>query len=177
MNPYNESVDTFSFALVLLCLASGDIGYVLKLKQQWITRTAYVLGWRPDIPAEIDFACPDLAKLISEMWDGDACKRPLMKQVVARLQACATVDLDDGICWPLPKNGHTSGDKGDAVQTVVSGTDKDAQIEALQATIRELRATQLATIRDLRATTEAAKAQLAMQQERIQALEQAAQYS
>ena len=133
---------------------------------RWITRTSYVLGWRPDIPDEINFACPDLAKLISEMWDGDACKRPSLKHVVVRLQACATVDLDGGVCLPLSNDSHTSGDENDAVQNL-SGTDKDAQSEAqLQATIRELRA-----------TAEAAKVQLAMQQGRIQALEQAAALS
>ena len=131
-----------------------------------ITTAAYKIGFRPAIPAQLDFVCPDLAKLISEMWDGDASKRPSLKQVVARLQACATVDLDDGACWPL--DGRTSSGEGDATQTV-SGTDKDAQIEALQATIRELRAStdaQQATIRELRTTTKE-------QQERIQALEQA----
>ena len=83
MQRYNESADTFSFALVLLCLAAGNIGYVRK-KGRMISRTAYASGWRPPIPGKLRERCPDLASLISEMWDGDFRKRPALKGVVPR---------------------------------------------------------------------------------------------
>jgi hypothetical protein len=65
---YNESADTFSFALVLLCLAVGDICYVGKLARQ-VPSLWYAQGCRPVIPALLDSACPDLAKLIGK-FDG-----------------------------------------------------------------------------------------------------------
>ena len=79
--------DTFSLALVLLCLAVGDIGYIRKQARTKPSSVRYVLGDRPIIPATLDFACPDLAKLISEMWDGDFRARPALKAVVPRLEA------------------------------------------------------------------------------------------
>ena len=94
MQRYNESVDTFSFALVLLCLAAGDIAFVSKSAGVVIARTAYLSGWRPVVPGRIRKRCPDLASLITEMWDGDFRKRPALKDVVPRLEAASTAALD-----------------------------------------------------------------------------------
>ena len=85
------SQDTFSFALVLLCLAVGDIAYVRK-KGGVIARTAYYSGWRPTIRTSLRAACPEIAALIEEMWLADFRARPAMKSVVVRLKACTVVD-------------------------------------------------------------------------------------
>ena len=80
----NESVDTFSFALVLLCLAVGDIAFV-RNQGNAITSIAYAKGWRPLIPEELAEKSPGLVQLIRSMWDGDFRKRPAMRDVAATL--------------------------------------------------------------------------------------------
>ena len=75
--------DTFSFALVLLCLAMGDINYVVSLRFTRAIR--YHLGKRPLIPAELDFDHEELVQLIVSMWQKDFRLRPAMKAVVATL--------------------------------------------------------------------------------------------
>ncbi len=82
--------DTFSFALVLLCLAVGDIAHVRK-KGGILARTAYYSGWRPTIRKSLRAACPEMAALIKEMWLADFRARPAMKDVVVRLEACVSV--------------------------------------------------------------------------------------
>ena len=91
MQRYNESADTFSFALVLLCLARGDIAFVRK-QGGIIARTAYYSGWRPRLPKSLRVACPEIAALIKEMWLADFRARPAMKDVVVRLEACVIVE-------------------------------------------------------------------------------------
>ena len=93
MQRYNESADTFSFALVLLCLAAGDIKFVEK-KSGRASRFGYAQGWRPPLPSKLRERCPDLASLITEMWDGDFRKRPARTDVVPRLEAASTAALD-----------------------------------------------------------------------------------
>ena len=90
---YNESADTFSFSLVLLCLAAGDIGYMSK-KGRMLSRIAYAQGWRPPLPSKLRERCPDLASLIKQMWNGNFRKRPALKDVVPRLEAASTAALD-----------------------------------------------------------------------------------
>ena len=90
---YNESADTFSFALVLLSLAVGDINYVAKSAKGRVAAATYRLGWRPDIPRVVHEQCADLAALISAMWTDDFRERPSMKEVVDRLEACGSVNL------------------------------------------------------------------------------------
>ena len=85
----NESVDTFSFSLVLLCLAAGDIEYVRK-RRGGVSSTAYAEGWRPALPKHLR-APLMIAALIEEMWLADFRARPAMKEVVARLEACVSV--------------------------------------------------------------------------------------
>ena len=89
---YNESADTFSFALVLLSLAVRDIDYVAKSANR-LTAATYAMGWRPVIPRMVHEQCADLSALISAMWTGDFRKRPSMKEVVDRLEACGSVNL------------------------------------------------------------------------------------
>ena len=83
--------DTFSFSLVLLCLAVGDIAFVRK-RGRGIASTAYATGFRYNIPKSLRKACPVIAALIKEMWDGDFRKRPAMKNVVVRIEACRSFE-------------------------------------------------------------------------------------
>ena len=80
--------DTFSFSLVLLCLAAGDIAYVRKHGRGTST---YAMGWRPKLPATLRKASPTIVALIEEMWLADFSARPAMKDVVVRLEACVSV--------------------------------------------------------------------------------------
>ena len=90
MQRYNESVDTFSFALILLSLAVGDIAYVVK---QYKTTgvNGYVLGRRPLIPPKLQEEACDLCELIKECWNADFCERPKFKDIVPRLEKCASL--------------------------------------------------------------------------------------
>lgn len=87
---YNESVDTFSFALVLLCLAAGDIEYVVKAARVK-SSCDYVNGVRPPFPPDLLKGCPAICALISEMWDDDFRSRPSFKSIVPRLEACTSL--------------------------------------------------------------------------------------
>ena len=149
---YNESADTFSFALVLLCLAVGDVDYVRKLGK-FVSTSTYATGWRPAIPAELDSACPDLAKLISEMWDHDIHKRPPLKAVVPRIEAASSADLDDFV----PNIGRED------VQVVAEEEDHAAAIAALRSEI----VAQAATIATQAAKIEAQAAKIEAQAAKI----------
>jgi len=149
---YNESADTFSFALVLLCLAVGDVDYVRKLGK-FVSTSTYATGWRPAIPAELDSACPDLAKLISEMWDHDIHKRPPLKAVVPRIEAASSADLDDFV----PNIGRED------VGVVAEEEDHAAAIAALRSEI----VAQAATIATQAAKIEAQAAKIEAQAAKI----------
>jgi len=130
----NESADTFSFALVLICLVVGDIGYVRK--GATVTSSSYALGMRPTIPAEVHERCAGLASLITEMWAGEFRERPSMEDVVTRLEGFASASLDG---MQILADDRSVGD-GEAAQTsttltVQQGVDEDAAI-----TIARLRA-------------------------------------
>ena len=133
MERYNESADTFSFSLVLLSLAAGDISYVRK-RGKSIASTSYAMGWRPPIPSKLRKRCPELASLIKEMWDGDLRARPTMKEVVIRLEVCLSVDgvandtIDD-----LDQNG-------DDIVEVILETLQPADVAAIRAEIKAIRA-------------------------------------
>ena len=88
------SQDTFSFALVLLCLAVGDIAFV-RNRGRAIAWNAYASGFRYKLPKPMRKACPEIAALIKEMWVTDFRARPAMKDVTARLEAC-TFTLTSG---------------------------------------------------------------------------------
>ena len=88
---HTSSQDTFSFSLVLLCLAVGDIAFV-RNRGRAIARAAYATGFRYRLPKSLRKACPEIAALIKEMWDGDFRKRPAMKDVVIRLGDCLFVE-------------------------------------------------------------------------------------
>ena len=111
-----------------------------------ISSTSYSAGWRPTIPTKLDFACPDLATLITEMWVGDFRARPSLKDVVARLEATASADLSagDGV-QNLTDDQQLNGLKDDDISSTNSSslstsltTSKDAKIEAQQETISTL---------------------------------------
>ena len=88
-----RSCDTFSFALVFLSLAVGDIRYV----RTWAARCdpKYYTGNRPPIPAELKTRCPGIVLLIERMWSHDLRQRPAMKDVVTELEACKSLgDFD-----------------------------------------------------------------------------------
>ena len=87
---YNESVDTFSFALVLLCLAVGDIGYIRNQSGRNPNRIKYATGGRPTIPWRLREAAPKLANLIVEMWSADFRRCPAFSAIVPRLAECTS---------------------------------------------------------------------------------------
>ena len=142
MQRYNKNVDTFSFALVLLCLGAGDIDFVRKRGRD-ITSESYARGWRPTIPNSLRQGCPDLARLISEMWDGAFRKRPSLKVVVPRLEACSAFSeyepaaIGVGATPPLLANSpkYEGGENPANIES-----EKDAMIEAQQGTILFLNA-------------------------------------
>ena len=144
---YNESADTFSFALVLLSLAAGDIGYIKK-RGRLISRSSYALGWRPPIPSELGESCPDLAKLIAEMWDGDFRKRPTLKAIVPRLEAAFAANFDD--IEPTFDEGKAGGGgKVDLAATIAAlRAENDAQAEMIvsMAAEAEIQAAKIAAL-------------------------------
>ena len=123
--------DAFSFALVLLCLAVGDIAYVRK-KGGIIARTAYYSGWRPAIRKSLRAACPEMAALIKEMWLDDFRARPAMKDVVVRIEACVFVG---GVAAPDRADVERLEESSEALQT-----DNVALLRAARAEIEALRA-------------------------------------
>ena len=86
------SQDTFSFALVLLCLAVGEIAFVHK-RGKTISRNGYASGFRPTLPKSLRTTSPEIAALIEEMWLTDFRARPAMKDVVVRLGVCLSHEL------------------------------------------------------------------------------------
>ena len=88
----HHTQDTFSFALLLLCLGLGDMNYLFSLRFTGAIR--YYLGGRPVIPAEFDFDNPELVRLIVSMWQPDFRLRPSMKVVLATLTNLAAVEDD-----------------------------------------------------------------------------------
>ena len=62
-----------------------------------ITQSTYARGWRPAIPAIIQSGCPELAILISEMWELDFRIRPSLRDVVPRIEALSETTALDGV--------------------------------------------------------------------------------
>ena len=89
---YNEAVDTYSFALVLLCLYLGSINYV----SDWYSHDVGIRA-RPPIPSSVSET--DVAALIQEMWCDDFRKRPRLHTVLARLrkEGLPEVRIRDGL--------------------------------------------------------------------------------
>ena len=129
------SQDTFSFALVLLCLARGDIAFVRK-QGGILARTAYYSGWRPTVPKSLRAACPEIAALIKEMWLADFRARPAMKDVVVRLEAC--VSVGDAVSYVEVGSALSSAEDKDenASQTKTEDTLR-AEIKALKAQVEK----------------------------------------
>jgi len=88
---YNESADTFSFSLVLLCLAVGDIDFIVAQARKDRRRIQYTHGKRPVIPYELEVSAPALIQLIEEMWNQKFRKRPSFSDIVPRLAKCTTL--------------------------------------------------------------------------------------
>ena len=93
---YNESADTFSFSLVLLCIAVGDMKHLQRSAGKFFSMAAFASGWRPPIPQGISQHSPDLSSLVSSMWQTDFRQRPRMADVVTALEDCTSLlgDLD-----------------------------------------------------------------------------------
>ena len=83
--------DTFSFALVLLCLAVGEIDYIKVQSAKRPPNTNFSDGWRPPIPISLQSASPKIVSLIESMWANDFRARPAMKDVVGWLKTCDSV--------------------------------------------------------------------------------------
>ena len=64
---------------------------------RWISQATYARGWRPAIPAAIRYGCPELAILISEMWELDFRIRPSLRDVVPRIEALSEITVLDGV--------------------------------------------------------------------------------
>ena len=135
MRADNESADTFSFALVLLCLAVGDIRFVqVHARLVGVSMTTYALGWRPKIPPAICEGCQDLAMLILAMWARDFRERPPLRDVVSRLEATSMASLLDGV---RPNQDHFDGAEANAA----AGDETPVNAAASLATIADLRST------------------------------------
>ena len=125
---YTTTQDTFSFALVLLCLAVGDIAFVRK-QGGIIARTAYFSGWRPKLRKSLRTECPEIATLIEEMWLADFRARPAMKDVVVRLEACVSVE-------DASNDSETSTPDESVMKEAAPPSSE--QINILEATVRDL---------------------------------------
>ena len=86
------SQDTFSFALVLLCLAVGEIDYVVTHVRN--TSVMYAGGARPPIPESLDSR---VAQLVQDMWQGEFRLRPAMSKVVERIEAYTSLQEKSSI--------------------------------------------------------------------------------
>ena len=101
---YNESADTFSFALVLLSLAVGDIDHICKCaKSKRFSSSTYQSGWRPPISSKLKSWRPGLVKLIESMWHADFRQRPAMRDVADALITMAGPPLSSSNA-PYPLN-------------------------------------------------------------------------
>ena len=88
--------DTFSFALLLLCLATCNIKHVSDCCcTRRLTTTTYANGWRPEIPVMLDFDHPELVVLIRSMWQTDFRMRPAMMTAVQALANLVPVISND----------------------------------------------------------------------------------
>ena len=70
----------------------GDIGYIRTQSLKKPVSVQYAYGKRPRLPAFLRQRCPAIVALIEEMWDADFRTRPVMKDVVIRLEACVSVE-------------------------------------------------------------------------------------
>ena len=164
MRAHTATQDTFSFALVLLCLAAGDIEYVHK--KHGGKSTAYCTGWRPDVRKSLRVACPEIAALIKEMWLADFRARPAMRDVVVRLEACTVVD-GAAKSEAHPEEYSTSPQVDD--QTGNKGLDRQSGDPAV-ATIAALRAENEAAKAEIEALKTANKAEIEAANVEIEAL-------
>ena len=131
------SQDTFSFALVLLCLATGDISYVSKQGGGTLAYASYETGWRPKVRKSLRTASPEIVALIEEMWLTDFRARPAMKDVAVRLEACVFVGCVEapshaGAENAVPDNSSTATESSEALRCTNVAFLR-AEIKALQA--------------------------------------------
>ena len=159
---YYHTQDTFSFALVLLCLAVGDILFVRK-QGGIIATTAYFSGWRPTLSKTLRAGSPEIAALIEQMWLADFRARPAMRDVVVRLEACTVVDRSADKSEAHPEEHSTSSQVDD--QTDDTGLDRQSGDPAVStiATLRAENEAAKAEIEDLKAALAQANAQLEME--------------
>ena len=85
--------DTYAYALVLLCLAVGEIDFVQRAHRRGITP----LGWRPTVPQQVG---DSLKAMIEDMWQEDHTRRPTFERVVPRLQQCSVQQQQQQQRWP-----------------------------------------------------------------------------
>ena len=86
------SVDTFSFALVLLEIAVGDTHYVHHyFRHDYCNDASYASGWRPPISVDIKDNNPKLAKLICACWASDPSTRPSFISIVEQLEGLTLI--------------------------------------------------------------------------------------
>ena len=124
---YNESADTFSFSLVLLGIAVGDMKHLRRSAGKFFSMTAYITGWRPPIPEGISQHAPELAGLVASMWQPDLRARPSMTDVVAALEGFAS--LGD-FRPPAEVTGTVRDEAGDVDQVLFTEVGADLSIAA-----------------------------------------------
>ena len=86
---YNETVDIYAFALIILALFNGDCTWVClpHEKSDFVTKMKVkdiVAGKRPHIPAKVPVS---VSQLMASMWHQDLTKRPGMLEVCSKLQS------------------------------------------------------------------------------------------
>ena len=125
---YNESADTFSFALLLLCLAVGNIRHVQQCGR-FMSAVTYATGWRPSIPGVLHKEHPELVMLILRMWQPDFRMRPPMRDVV-RVLSGGTAPSEDDSNGPAPMttSGASAGGTPSPLSEVSTPPATDAHI-------------------------------------------------
>ena len=148
-------MDTFSFALVLLCVALGDVRFLHKLNKKQ-TNYAYGEQFRPRIPKMLAQRAPvGLICLIKEMWQASLSQRPHMTEVVARLEAFEKFEVNIAD-EQLPGNGDEIPDDEEELSMVISVAEHEAALAAQREELRTLQDTNRIEVAKLKAALLAA---------------------
>ena len=83
---YGLSVDVYSFSFVLYAAAVGDAKLLRVLWPKNSGKLGAVLGWRPEIPKQIEKTMPTIAALMKSCWSADASARPDFDTILQTLK-------------------------------------------------------------------------------------------
>jgi len=113
--PYDQSADTFSFALTLVaCFKRGrayDITESFRLKDvKFAQQRPRIPPWLPGTGT----GCPEsVAALVERCWDEDARKRPPLRRVVAELEVEMERIADEARAAAAASEGGAAGEEGE----------------------------------------------------------------